>query len=143
MVIVLKQPRWLLRAASWRSFAKNGGRVGRSGSSGRRQIPNAFALEMRRILGREQRVIDIWNGITVLTAPYQEPDGTSAARDGAQLRIRAAAGSDARPRNVLGPVPVSRGRAALLPYRHRDGYTEFLLPALRIGARVFLSQELQ
>jgi hypothetical protein len=29
--------------------------------------------------------------------------------------------------------------AALIPYEHRDGYTEFVLPALRIGARVFLS----
>jgi hypothetical protein len=29
---------------------------------------------------------------------------------------------------------------ALLPYQHRNGYTEFVLPALRTGARVFLSR---
>jgi hypothetical protein len=28
--------------------------------------------------------------------------------------------------------------AALIPYEHRAGYTEFVLPELRIGARVFL-----
>jgi hypothetical protein len=27
----------------------------------------------------------------------------------------------------------------LLPYQQRDGYTEFVLPGLRIGGRVFLS----
>ena len=30
--------------------------------------------------------------------------------------------------------------AVLLPYQHRDGYTEFVLPTLRVGGRVFLSR---
>ena len=30
--------------------------------------------------------------------------------------------------------------ATLLPHQHRDGYTEFVLPALRIGGRVFLTR---
>ena len=29
--------------------------------------------------------------------------------------------------------------ATLLPFEHRDGGTEFVLPALRIGARIFLT----
>jgi len=41
------------------------------------------------------------------------------------------------------PTPHLPRPAILLPHRHIAGYTEFLLPALRIGARVFLSQELQ
>jgi len=45
--------------------------------AGRVTDPNALALEIRRILGREQRVIDVWNGITVLAAPYEEPAGRS------------------------------------------------------------------
>ena len=28
---------------------------------------------------------------------------------------------------------------ALLRHEHRDGHTEFLVPALRIGARIFLT----
>jgi hypothetical protein len=30
--------------------------------------------------------------------------------------------------------------ATLLPFEHRDGSTEFVLPALRIGARIFLTR---
>ncbi len=103
--------------------------------------PNAFALDVRRILGRERRVIDVWNGITVLTAPYEEPDGASVmvtvlnyAHQPLPVQIRV--------RGTFSVVQYEspEERAALLPYRHIAGYTEFLLPALRIGGRVFLSQ---
>ena len=30
--------------------------------------------------------------------------------------------------------------AALLPHQHRNGYTEFVVPALHIGGRVFLTR---
>ena len=39
--------------------------------------PDAFALDVRQILGRDRRIIDIWNGITVIAAPFQEPNGSS------------------------------------------------------------------
>ena len=106
--------------------------------------PNAFALEIRRMLGRERRVIDIWNGITVLAAPYQEPDGRlvlvtalNYAYEPLPVQIRV--------RGTFAVVQYQspEEEATLLPHRHIAGYTEFLLPALRIGARVFLSQELQ
>jgi hypothetical protein len=29
----------------------------------------------------------------------------------------------------------------LLPYQQRDGFTEFVIPALRVGARVFLTPD--
>jgi hypothetical protein len=141
VVIVLSQPQGA-QAGVLQEFAKNGGRVVErlSGVAD----PNAFALEIRRSLGREQRVIDIWNGITVLAAPYQEPDGRSVlitalnyAYDPLPVQMR-----------VRGTFEVVQyespeEEATLLPHRHIAGYTEFLLPALRIGARVFLSQELQ
>ena len=104
--------------------------------------PNAFALEMRQLLGRDRRVIDIWNGITVLSAPYEEPGGKSVLVTAVnyahqplpvQLRVR---GTYAQ---VHYESP--EDGVTLLPYLHRDGHTEFLLPALRIGARVFLSPE--
>ena len=141
VVIVLNQPQGA-QAGVLAEFAKNGGRVVErlNGVAD----PNAFALEIRRILGREQRVIDIWNGITVLAAPYEEADGRSVlvtvlnyAHEPLPVQMR-----------VRGTFPVVQyespeEEAVLLPYRHIAGYTEFLLPALRIGARVFLSQELQ
>jgi hypothetical protein len=102
--------------------------------------PNTFALEMRQVLGRDHRLIDIWNGITVLAAPFREPDGGTilvAALNYAhqllpvQLRIR---GTFSVVRYESPDEP-----AALLPHEHRDGCTEFVLPALHIGGRVFLS----
>jgi hypothetical protein len=141
VVIVLNQPQGA-QAGVLAEFAKNGGRVVErlNGVAD----PNAFALEIRRMLGRERRVIDVWNGITVLAAPYQEPDGRSVlvtalnyAYEPLPVQMR-----------VRGIFPVVQYESpeegtALLPHRHIAGYTEFLLPALRIGARVFLSQELQ
>ncbi len=102
--------------------------------------PNAFALEMRQVLGREHRVIDIWNGITVLTVPYRESDGNSLVTVlnyahqplPVQLRVR---GTFSQVHYESPEEP-----AMLLPHQHRDGYTEFVLPALRVGGRVFLSR---
>ncbi len=102
--------------------------------------PNTFALEMRQMLGRDHRAIDIWNGITVVAAPYREPDGETvlvAVLNYAhqllpvQLRIR---GTFSTVRYESPEEP-----AVLLAYEHRDGCTEFVLPALHIGGRVFLS----
>ena len=87
--------------------------------------PNAFALEVRQLLGRERRVVDIWNGITVLAAPYEEPKGRARVLTvlnyahqplPVQMRVRG---------NVRGgSVPVSRGRshaAAAPPPRRLHG----------------------
>ena len=141
VVIVLNQPQGA-QAGVLAEFAKNGGRVVErlSGVAD----PNAFALEIRRMLGRERRIIDVWNGITVLAAPYQEPDGRSVLVTAlnyayeplpVQMRVRGTF-------SVVQYESPEEG-TALLPHRHIAGYTEFLLPALRIGARVFLSQEMQ
>ena len=103
--------------------------------------PNASALEMRQLLGADRRVVDIWNGITVLIAPYSRPErgdvvltvvNYAAQPLPTQLRVRGAFSQ------VHYEVP---GQAAVLvPFEVRDGGTEFVLPALRIGARVFLSR---
>ena len=104
--------------------------------------PNVFALEARDLLGRERRIIDLWNGITVLAAPYEDPDRNAAlvalvnyAHDPESVQIR-----------VPGTYSVveyesPEEKPALLPYTHRNGYTEFVLPALRVGGRVFLSKQ--
>jgi hypothetical protein len=106
--------------------------------------PNGFALEVRRSLGRERRIIDVWNGITVLTAPYEEPDGRSILVTALNYAYQPLP-VQMRVRGTFSVVQYESPEedAALLPYRHIDGYTEFLLPALRIGGRVFLSQESQ
>ena len=101
--------------------------------------PNAFALEMRRLLGAGHRMIDIWNGITVLTTAYDAPDDKSVLVTAVnyaaqplpvQLRVR---GTFSVVHYESPEEPL-----ALLPHQHRGGYTEFVLPALRVAGRVFL-----
>ena len=103
--------------------------------------PNTFALEMRQLLGAERRVVDIWNGITVLVAPYVRPVAGdivltvlnyAAQPLPIQLRVR---GAFSRVQYEVPGQP-----AVLVPFEVRDGGTEFVLPAFRIGARVFLNR---
>jgi hypothetical protein len=103
--------------------------------------PNAFALEIRQLLGRERRAIEIWNGITVVAAPYSEPGGETL------LVTLVNYAHQPLPVQVRVPGLYSQVEyespddpAALVPYQHREGSTEFVLPALRIGGRVFLSR---
>jgi hypothetical protein len=118
-------------------FERRGGKVHRV-SNGVAD-PNAFALDMRRLLGPEHRVVDIWNGITVITAPYRDPGGQTVLLTAlnyahqplpVQLRIQ---GTYSQVHYESPEDP-----AALVPHEHRGGYTEFVLPALRVGGRVFL-----
>ncbi|MGB2716235.1 MAG: hypothetical protein WBC51_18780 [Vicinamibacterales bacterium] len=103
--------------------------------------PNAFALDVRQKLGRQHRVVDIWNGITVLVAPFQEPNGENMLLTTVnyahqelpvQLRVK---GTFSQVRYESPEEPV-----ALIPGQQRDGFTEFVLPSLRVGGRVFLGR---
>ncbi len=103
--------------------------------------PNRFALEMRQALGPANRVVDIWNGITVLAAPYEDPGGEDVLLTlvnyahqllPVQLRVRGAFS------RVHYESPDEA--AALLPHESRDGYTEVVVPSLRVGGRLFFSR---
>jgi hypothetical protein len=136
LAIVLDDSR--AQPAGLTEFVKKGGRV-IDGSQGLAD-PNAFALDVRQSIGAGHRVIDIWNGITVLAAPYQEPEGRSAlvmALNYAEQPVPV----QLRVRGLFSLVQYETPGepASLLPYRHRDGCTEFVLPALRAGGRIFLS----
>jgi hypothetical protein len=104
--------------------------------------PNAFALDVRNRLGPDRRSVDIWNGITVLVEPRRDPaDGTvllslvnyAHEERPVQLRVRGtfAAVTYESPEQAL----------MLLPFTHRNGATEFVVPDLRVGGRVFLRSE--
>ena len=103
--------------------------------------PDEFALSMRDVLGPDGRVVDVWNGITVLIAPYENAAGDTTlvsvldyAHDAqpipARVKGRFAAATYESPESA--PV--------LLPLQHRGGHTEFVLPAMRVGGRVFLTR---
>jgi hypothetical protein len=137
LLIVLDAPAAAQDAIA--AFERSGGTVRKvTGGVG---DPNAFALEVRRSLGAAQRVIDTWNGITVIAAPFREPGGTSLLITAlnyahqplpVQLRVPGTFSS------VTFESPEEG--STLLPHQQRDGFTEFVLPALRVGGRVFLSR---
>ena len=101
--------------------------------------PDAFALWIRQLLGRDRRVLDVWNGITIVATPFVSPDSGEllvtllnyAARSlPVQLRVR---GTFASARfESPGAAPI------LLPCTSRNGFTELVIPALRIGGHVIL-----
>ena len=101
--------------------------------------PNKLALEIRRLLGREKRTIDIWNGITVIAAPYQDPDGSGMLVTAVNYTYQPLP-VQMRVRGTFSQVQFESPEqdAVLLPHERRDGFTEFVIPALRVGGRVFL-----
>lgn len=137
LLIVLDEPAPAV-ASTLAEFERSGGIVKVAGAIA---DPDGFALDMRRILGPEHRAIDIWNGITILAAPFKEPDGNNVlvtavnyAHEALPIQLRIPGAF----RTISYESP--EDAPALLPFRHRDGHTEFVLPAIRIGARVFLSR---
>jgi hypothetical protein len=138
LLIVLDQPEGAALNALER-FTTGGGKVHKVAAGV--SDPNRFAFEMRKLLGADDRVIDIWNGITVLTAPYQSPDSDTVlvtvlnyAYQSLPVQLRV--------RGTFGAVQYESpdDRREIVPHQHRHGYTEFVLPALRVGGRVYLSQ---
>jgi hypothetical protein len=103
--------------------------------------PNAFALEIRQRLTRAGRAVDIWNGITVMVGVYQDAaTGTllvtalNYAHEALPIQMRIAGTYDLVHYEAPGEPP------RRLAFEHRDGHTEFVVPALRVGARIFLSR---
>ena len=135
LLIVLEKPVGA-QADALAAFEQKGGKVARPAGIA---DPNAFALEMRRLVNREDRVLEVWNGITVLMAPYKDPNGPGVLIAALNYAHQPQA-IQVRVRGIFSSVQFERPEdpAALIPYRHRDGYTEFVLPDLRIGGRVFL-----
>ncbi len=101
--------------------------------------PNDFALDVRQLIPKEKRAIEIWNGITVLVAPYAAPQAGTV--------LVTALNYTQQPLEIQCRVPGTfvavhyespEGGSQLLPLQHREGSTEFVIPALRVGGRVFL-----
>jgi hypothetical protein len=103
--------------------------------------PDAFAMAMRQVLGPDRRVIDIWNGITVLTGAYRDPEGSvlvtllNYAHQELPVQLRVRGAFSVVQYESPGEPP------ALLRFEHRNGFTELVVPALRTGGRLFLTRQ--
>lgn len=102
--------------------------------------PENFARDLRRLIGRERSALALWNSLTTLVTGYHEQSRSdvtlylvnyAAQPDDVQVQVK---GRFTRVRLESPEEP----RCASLPFVEREGFTEFIIPELRITARVHL-----
>ena len=102
--------------------------------------PAAFARDVRRLLGKENLPISLWNASTTIAIPYRLPGASDATVDlvnysadpmPVQVRVK---GSYA----VVRYETPERGCCEALAASHQDGFTQFDVPWLEIGGRAHL-----
>jgi len=102
--------------------------------------PEKFARDLHRLIGRERSALTLWNSITTLVTGYHEQGGLDVTLylvnyadqpDNVQVQVK---GRFARVRLESPEEPC----CVSLPFVERGGFTEFMIPTLRITARVHL-----
>ena len=102
--------------------------------------PEMFAQDIRRLLGKDNALISLFNGLTTIAVPYRDHSGTiktlefvNYAEDSLRLQVQVK-GSFA---SIRYESPEHKCCESLVPVQ-RDGFTEFVIPDLRIAGRVHL-----
>lgn len=101
--------------------------------------PETFAQDIRRLLGNQNALMSLWNGLTTIAVPYPEHGPTKVmefvnyAADPLRLQVQVK-GSFASVRYETPEHPCCE---SLVPVKH-DGFTEFVIPDLHIAGRVHL-----
>jgi hypothetical protein len=102
--------------------------------------PGTFAKDVRRQLGREKLPISLWNASTTIAVPYQIPDSSTATVElvnysadpmPVEVRIKGTY-------SVIRYETPERGSSEILTPTYQNGFTQFEVPWLKIGARVHL-----
>jgi protein-tyrosine-phosphatase len=102
--------------------------------------PETFAQDIRRLLGKENVLMSLWNGLTTIAVPYREHGGTvkvlefvNYAEEPLRLQVQVK-GSFA---SIRYETPEHQCCESLVSVKH-NGFTEFVIPELRIAGRVHL-----
>jgi hypothetical protein len=103
--------------------------------------PETFAQDIRRLLGKEHALISLWNGLTTIAVPYRVAGTLNTlefinyAEEPLRLQVQV--------KGVFASVryetPERKCCESLEAIQH-DGFTEFVLPDLRIAGRVHLNR---
>jgi protein-tyrosine-phosphatase len=102
--------------------------------------PETFAQDIRRLLGKSNALLSLWNGLTTVAVPYKDGGGTVK-----QLEFVNYAGDPLRVQvqlkgmftNIRYETPEHGCCQSLEPVKH-NGFTEFVIPEVRITGRVHL-----
>ncbi|HET7890587.1 MAG TPA: hypothetical protein VFL34_03640 [Candidatus Sulfotelmatobacter sp.] len=102
--------------------------------------PETFAQDIRRLLGTQNALMSLWNALTTVAVPYREPGGTvkelelvNYAEEPLRVQVQVK-GSFA---SIRYETPEHKCCESLVPVKH-NGFTEFVIPELRIAGRVHL-----
>lgn len=105
--------------------------------------PETFAQDIRRLLGKQNPLLTLWNGLTVIAVPYGEHDGSVKLVEfvnyaGEPVRVQVQVRGSW---STIGYESPEHGCCQTLKREERNGFTEFVIPDLRIAGRVHLETE--
>jgi hypothetical protein len=102
--------------------------------------PETFAQDIRRLLGTQSALMSLWNGLTTIAVPYSEHgrvvkvlEFVNYAEEPLRVQVQVK-GSFA---SIRYETPEHKCCESLVPVKH-NGFTEFVIPELRIAGRVHL-----
>jgi hypothetical protein len=102
--------------------------------------PETFSQDIRRLLGKQNTLLSLWNGLTTIAVPYRQKRGAIKVVElinYAQEPVRVQVQVKGTFTSVRYESPQSGCCTALQPVTH-DGFTEFVVPDLMIAGRVHL-----
>ncbi len=106
--------------------------------------PEIFAQDIRRLLGKRDSLLSLWNGLTTVAVPYKDRSGTlkviefvNYATDPIRVQMQVKGWFT----TIRYETPEHGCCEVLVPVKH-DAFTEFVIPQLRIGGRVHLDRQL-
>ena len=104
--------------------------------------PETFAQDIRRLLGKRNALLNLWNGLTTIAVPYKDRRGRvnalellNYALDPVRVQVQLKGSFT----SIRYESPERGCCESLVPIKH-DEFTEFVIPDLRIAGRVHLEQ---
>jgi hypothetical protein len=105
--------------------------------------PETFAQDVRRLLGKRNALLSLWNGLTTIAVPYEDRGAKMTLLElvnyaGEPLRLQVQVKGSFT--TIRYETPEHGCCASLEPVKH-DGFTEFVIPQIRIAGRVHLESQ--
>ena len=103
--------------------------------------PETFAQDIRRLLGKDNSLLSLWNGLTTIAVPYTGGAGiadvelVNYAGEPVRLQVQVKGSFT----SIRYETPEHGCCENLAPVKH-DGFTEFVIPDLRVAGRIHLER---
>jgi hypothetical protein len=105
--------------------------------------PETFVQDIRRLLGKQNALLSLWNGLTAIAVPYKDRGARMTLLElvnyaGEPLRLQVQVKGSFT--TIRYETPEHGCCQSLEPVKH-DGFTEFVIPEIRIAGRVHLESQ--